>query len=303
MHATETFIKRSDRSRANEIPRYGGGKDFSFSIRALLDPEMQEHSIDKPHRHPYFEIIWIVDGEGSCSIDLERHTVNNNTIYFVPPGHIHSLQCGENSRGYILSFSREFIHLASGTVGNSFYNDMLMDSSGSFGIEKGQEKADMENILCCIQKEFGNYSLLRSEILSGWLRIFLCYLKGLSKTRNGKSDQTKNIELVNHFYASLERDFLKKKMVIDYANELFISPNYLNEIVKRVSGFTASHHIQQRIVLEAKRLAIYTSSSMKEIAYFLGFEDIAYFSKFFKTFSGGNFRDFKRSRSLCEASE
>ena len=86
-------------------------------------------------------------------------------------------------------------------------------------------------------------------------------------------------------------------MVSDYAGELFISPSYLNEIVKRISGFTASHHIQQRIVLEAKRLAIYSGSSMKEIAYLLGFEDIAYFSKYFKTFSGTNFRDFKRSLS------
>jgi AraC family transcriptional regulator, transcriptional activator of pobA len=303
MQATETFIKRSDRSRANEIPRYGGGKDFSFSIHNLQNAEFSEHSIDKPHRHPYFEIIWETKGGGMCCIDLERHTVKNNAIYFVPPGHIHSLEAGKTSAGFVISFSREFIHLASGIAGNNFYHDMLIDSSGSFEIGNENEKTDMENILCCMQREFDNYSLLRPEILSGWLRIFLCYLKGLAKTQKGRSDQTKNIELVNHFYASLERDFLKKKMVIDYANELFISPNYLNEIVKRVSGFTASHHIQQRIVLEAKRLAIYTSSSMKEIAYFLGFEDIAYFSKFFKTFSGGNFRDFKRSRSLCEASE
>jgi AraC family transcriptional activator of pobA len=300
MHATEPFVKRSDHSRASEIPRYGGGKDFSFSIHALQDPELLEHSFDKPHRHPYFEIIWETNGGGICCIDLERHVVSNDAIYFVPPGHIHSLVTPENSTGFVISFSREFLHLASGMVGNNFYTDMLMESSGSFEIANENEKADMENILCCIKREFTHYSLMRPEILSGWLRIFLFYLKGFSKTRNVRSDQTKNIELLNRFYASLERDFLKKKMVIDYANELFISPNYLNEIVKRVSGFTASHHIQQRIVLEAKRLAIYTTSSMKEIAYLLGFEDIAYFSKFFKTFSGINFRDFKRNRALCD---
>jgi AraC family transcriptional regulator, transcriptional activator of pobA len=300
MQATETFIKRSDRFKANELPRFGGGKDFLFSIQTFPDSEYTEHEVDKPHRHSYFEIFWEMKGEGICCIDLERYAIKNNSIYFVPPGHIHSLQTSGNPTGFMISFSREFIHLASGTVGSSFYNDMLMDSAGSFEIENENEKADMLNILCSIQREFTNYLLLRPEILSGWLRMFLFYLRGLSKTRNQRSDQTKNIELVNHFYASLERNFLKKKMVIDYANELFISPNYLNEIVKRVSGFTASHHIQQRIILEAKRLAIYTSSSMKEIAYLLGFEDIAYFSKFFKTFSGSNFRDFKRSRATCE---
>ena len=137
--------------------------------------------------------------------------------------------------------------------------------------------------------------------MNGWLSIFLGYLNGLSRQKAVRSDQSKNLELVKNFYSRLEKDFLKKKMVVEYANDLFISPNYLNEIVKRISGFTASHHIQQRIVLEAKRLAVYSTASMKEIAYLLGFEDIAYFSKFFKTFSGSNFRDFKRNRAVCEA--
>ena len=271
-----------------------------FSIHSLHDLETLEYEISKAHRHSFFEIIWLSSGEAKCCIDLDCQTISKNAIYFIPPGYIHSLEAGENCEGFIMSFSREFIHLASGTMGSNFYNDILLDYSGSFEIGSENERVDMENILCFVRKEFASYSLLRPEILSGWLRIFLFYLRGLSKRRSQISDQTKNFELVNHFYASLERDFLKKKMVIDYANELFISPNYLNEIVKRVSGFTASYHIQQRIILEAKRLAIYTSSSMKEIAYLLGFEDVAYFSKFFKTFSGMNFRDFKRGRALCE---
>ena len=83
-------------------------------------------------------------------------------------------------------------------------------------------------------------------------------------------------------------------MVIDYASQLYVTPNYLNRIVKKITGFTASHHIQQQIILEAKRKALYLSASMKEIAYSLGFDNLAHFSKFFKNNCGMSFTDFKK---------
>ena len=87
-------------------------------------------------------------------------------------------------------------------------------------------------------------------------------------------------------------------MVKEYADMLAVTPNYLNEMVKEVSGFTASHHIQQRIILEAKRKVIFEGDSLKEIAYGLGFWDPAHFSKFFKNSSGVNFTDFKKGVSV-----
>ncbi|MCW3111245.1 MAG: helix-turn-helix protein, partial [Segetibacter sp.] len=69
------------------------------------------------------------------------------------------------------------------------------------------------------------------------------------------------------------------------------------EIVKKTSGTPASDHIKHRIVLEAKRHAAYSDVSMKEIAYSLGFDDVAHFSKYFKNATGINFTDFKKDLS------
>ena len=96
----------------------------------------------------------------------------------------------------------------------------------------------------------------------------------------------------------LQEQFTSKKMVCDYASELMVTPNYLNRAIKRVSGFTASYHIQQQIILEAKRHALYSGTSMKEIAYLLGFENLAHFSKFFKSKSGMNFSNFKKEQFI-----
>ena len=92
----------------------------------------------------------------------------------------------------------------------------------------------------------------------------------------------------------LDKNFKEKKMVAEYAAQLLVTPNYLNRIIKNITGFSAGHHIRQRIVLEAKRLGLYTAAGMKEIAYKLGFIDSAHFSKFFKTYAGLNFSEFKK---------
>jgi AraC family transcriptional activator of pobA len=111
---------------------------------------------------------------------------------------------------------------------------------------------------------------------------------------HGEVLQSREAEMVRKFMNLLKRNFVKQKLVIEYAGQLCVTPNYLNRVVKKVTGLTASHHIQQQIIMEAKRQAMYSQVSMKEIAYGLGFDNLAHFSKYFKTNSGINFTDFKR---------
>ena len=92
----------------------------------------------------------------------------------------------------------------------------------------------------------------------------------------------------------VNKNFIQNKMVNDYASDLFVTPNYLNSVVKKVTGYSASYHIQQRIILEAKRLALDPEINMKEIGYKLGYEDVAHFSKFFKINGGVNFTNFRK---------
>ncbi|MDQ0595042.1 AraC-like DNA-binding protein [Chryseobacterium ginsenosidimutans] len=67
---------------------------------------------------------------------------------------------------------------------------------------------------------------------------------------------------------------------------LNITPSYLNESVKSTTGFTVSFWIQQTIMTEAKRLLYATDDSVKEIAYRLGFDDHAYFNRYFSKAEG-----------------
>jgi AraC-like DNA-binding protein len=84
----------------------------------------------------------------------------------------------------------------------------------------------------------------------------------------------------------LEQKFIETKSPSDYARALHISTPYLNECVRDVTGFPVSYHIQQRVILEAKRLLYHSNKTVKEIAAELGYDDHAYFSRVFTKITG-----------------
>lgn len=100
-------------------------------------------------------------------------------------------------------------------------------------------------------------------------------------------DLHSRFELINKaFKLKLERDFATVKSPAAYADSLNISTPYLNESVKATTGHSVSHHIQQRIVLEAKRLLYHSGNSVKEIAAELGYNDYSYFTRLFVRVTG-----------------
>ncbi|MBB5636811.1 methylphosphotriester-DNA--protein-cysteine methyltransferase [Pedobacter cryoconitis] len=80
--------------------------------------------------------------------------------------------------------------------------------------------------------------------------------------------------------------------------KLNISTHYLNECVKNTTGQSISSHIQQRIILEAKRLLYHSDKSIKEIAAELGYDDYPYFSRLFTKVAGMSPKVFKKKNSV-----
>jgi AraC-like DNA-binding protein len=92
------------------------------------------------------------------------------------------------------------------------------------------------------------------------------------------------------FMELLERQFpvepphqkLKLRSAKDYAEQLSIHVNYLNKVLKEMTGKTTTSIILERIVQEAKILLKHTDWNISEIAYSLGFEEPAHFNNLFK---------------------
>jgi AraC family transcriptional regulator, transcriptional activator of pobA len=101
--------------------------------------------------------------------------------------------------------------------------------------------------------------------------------------------------LVKQFKDLLDIHFIQWHKVAEYAKSLHITSNYLNELVTQETGKSAKDMIINRIMLEAKRFATYSETSLKEVAYKLGFDDPAHFSKLFKNQEEQSFTEFRAS--------
>jgi len=102
--------------------------------------------------------------------------------------------------------------------------------------------------------------------------------------------------LTQAFKELLERQYPTTKRPSDYAHQLHVSTPYLNECVKAVTGHPVSYAIQQRVLLEAKRLLYHSEQSVKEIATALGFTDYPYFARLFAKGTGMTALAFRRTR-------
>jgi AraC family transcriptional activator of pobA len=270
--------------------------DLPFRIQTIKSlPEGKEYSEDAPHSHDYYELIWIVNGSGSLHVDLQQHIFGNNLLYFVKPGQVHQVSVDTGTDGFILSFTDDFLNLAD-TESDWVFKTSLPQLFSECQIIRIREEivADVSEIVVKMIKEFENQYPFRAHLLKRFFKIFLIYLnrqlaEGIQIVR-----QNRETWLVRCFVELLNKHFKEQKMVIEYASQLSVTPNYLNQIVKKNTGFSASHHIRHRVALEAKRMCGYSDASMKEIAYTLGFWDSSHFSKFFKAVCGMNFSDFKK---------
>ena len=103
------------------------------------------------------------------------------------------------------------------------------------------------------------------------------------------------VDLVREFNFLVEKHFKSKHTVAEYAALLNKSPKTISNLFSKLNTKTPLHFIQDRIMLEARRLLRYTDQSIKEIAYDLGYEDIQSFSRFFKKNEGSSPSDFKKN--------
>lgn len=258
----------------------------------------KENGIDLPY--DYFMLIWIVAGTGYYRLNLQKEAVDTNQLLLIKPGQLHDLKFSSGLQGYVISFTDSFPDIddyGSEHVYSAIYQMFSHTQVVTINSELADDMSDITEIM---MKEYSRHNLYRAEILKRYFKIFLIYLSRQLESIEQAPKQSRNTAILQNFMALLDKNFREYKMVADYADRLSVTPNYLNEVVKKLTGQPAGYHIRQRVAAEAKRQAIHPDNCMKKIAYDLGFCDMAHFSKFFKNTTGISFSDFKKRGTVLQ---
>jgi AraC family transcriptional regulator, transcriptional activator of pobA len=144
---------------------------------------------------------------------------------------------------------------------------------------------------------FRNQDEMFLETIGAYLKLFMIECHGQCSFSPDSNLQGFEVSktLVKNFRALVESHYSSSHQVKYYAEALNVTPNYLNEVIKTSMNIPAKEFIQNRLILEAKRMAIFTDKSAKEIGFELGFEDPSHFSKFFKINTGLSIQSFKEN--------
>lgn len=273
--------------------------DFKLQTMEQIEERMGEN-VDSPHRHNYYTIILIKKGSGKHIIDFQEYEMTNNSIYFVAPGQVHQVLPASRSEGFVLTFTADF--LLRNNISEQLINDVYLYNN--FGESPPLPLHDHE-LLAYVEliKQIKDFSRANSnygnEAIGSLLKLFL--IKSYSLCNLCGSEELQSSEprnpLFRNFKNQIDKNFSLKHKVNDYAELLSVSSDYLNKVVKSLSGFSAKDYIQNRLMVEAKRNLLFTDLSNKELAYQLGFEEPAHFSNFFKKHAGTTpveFREFAR---------
>jgi AraC family transcriptional regulator, transcriptional activator of pobA len=261
------------------------------------------YPISKSNDPHYFEVLWIIKGKGNCMVDLEEFEISDNMFFCLRPDQVYRLPANGDVLGYIISFTESFFCIGEWEDTLMYQSEIIQSIPRSACILAVDTASDMSEIIKKMIKEFDSDRLFRIEMLRRYLKIFLVYVARQFEDSFQDIMQTRNIELAQKFKTLVDKNFITTKAVGEYAAMLFVTPNYLNTVVKKMTGYSARYHIRQRTILEAKRKATYSGLCMKEIAYYLGFVDISHFSKYFKKATGTNFSEFKRERFLVHITD
>lgn len=249
---------------------------------------------EKYYQSELFEMIWIKTGKGTLNVDLEKRHIIDNTLYCLFPGQIHQIIPEQDLVAYKIAFSEQFL---CGAHSAAVLPPALIHSRRAKRLQvmrlNDNAQSDIEHIMRSILWEYDNQQQFREEMLHGLIKMLIAYFSRRFDTDELRLPFGNDQVVFGRFINKVDQNFRTQKLVSAYAEDLAVSSNYLSEVAKRVSGYSASHHIHQRLLLEAKRKAVSSAWSMKEIALYLGFDDPSTFSKFFKTQTGANFSEFR----------
>jgi len=258
----------------------------------------------KPHIHSFYQVIWFKKGMGKHSVDFKTYDVFDNAIFFVAPNQVHYFDENTDYEGVLLHFNQLFLVQDQSPL-DFFLNCNLFNNpyqQPSCCIGTGIDDI-LDKYVSQIKDELENEETFGKEmILGNYLKSFLIQIQRRKNQFEQAADplspifDEKRMQLMK-FINLIDENYKKGYSVAEYARLLHISSRSLSDLTQQQLNKTPSQMIQERIILEAQRLLLYSNFNINQVGYRLGFDDASYFVKYFKKYTGVSPSEFKKSVS------
>lgn len=241
-----------------------------------------------PHVHNAFiQLLYLTDGSVEVTLNNAKRTVNAPCLLIVPAGTVHGFHFSRDVNGPVVTATQKSLEsLASVAMPELL---QIIRTPAVIALEESTRYTDaLMPLFLAIEREFRTHASgqvaagmsLLTTVLVQISRISQSYQPDATPITSRKAVQ------IERFRALVDARFKERHSVDAYASDLGVSAGQLTRLCREVLGISSLNVINARVIHEAQRDLVYTSSSVKQLADSLGFEDEAYFGRFFRKHTG-----------------
>lgn len=241
----------------------------------------QSEEATQSHRDEGHTFHIVEKGTVLIEIDFQKYQIVAPSVVYMHPNQVHRIIDFENLTVCTLAIKNENL--------NPVYLKSLEEIVPIRPLRLAKEAnliaSDVFSLCLNFSRQKDNK--LYHPLLKDSCNTLVAFLISQFLNQNKSENNLSRFEIVaKHFKQLLENNYRTFKRPGEYAEKLNISTSYLNECIKNTTGYSVSQNIQDRIILEAKRLLYHTDKSVKETAYELGYADYPYFARLFSKATG-----------------
>ncbi|NOU58441.1 helix-turn-helix domain-containing protein [Marinifilum caeruleilacunae] len=268
----------------NSIPKYNfNNKSTKLGLEIIPLERILKHSHEsnhKAHRLNFYQILIFTKGRGVHEVDFEKIAYSENTVIPIAMGQVQRFSANVQAEGYAVVFTPDFIIKGGGDY--QYLYDYTIFTHSLKPISNFANKEVYTLLEEMIAEQSKELQFDTAEFQRNLLKNFLIQIE---RNKRERVDIICNdsFDTYIQFKKIVEEKISYKLRVSDICETLKVTPKQLNAAIKLYVNTNAKQFMEDRLILEVKRLLGYTTLSIKEIAYEIGFEDPTNFTKYFKS--------------------
>lgn len=240
------------------------------------------------HRHDALHQFQLIErGSAVATIDGRQHEVKAPAIFMLAPGSVHGFRYASDTVGHQITIPSATLKTALAGAAQ-----LEADLSQSFVLEldiAGSEPRVCADWFAALAREFQRAEPGRVHSLIAYATLIAIWFL---RHREAQPVEARKLAvrdtLVQRLRALVEQHYKEHRPLSFYADRLRVTPDHLSRACRAVTGASALELVHARLMLEARRLLSYTEMPVVAVAHELGYEDPAYFSKFFARIVGAS---------------
>ncbi|HLV46294.1 MAG TPA: AraC family transcriptional regulator [Flavobacterium sp.] len=246
-------------------------------VRIVLLEESDSYIFDTFHSHEYNEILIFIKGGGTHNINFKVHAICDSSIHLLAANDLHWVERTKTSNGFAIMYKDQLLHKLQVLNPSIHFFECYKDSHViNLTVE---EQKDFQFIFNEISQNRQQPEYLLQLVAALITKIAITHFPQLPAKREFDP-------LIHKIVQLIEQNYKNQLTLTEYAHLLNLEPRTLQNRINKISGRTIKELQSDRLLKEAKRLICISGLSIGEIAFELGFNDVAYFSNWFKKHTG-----------------